>query len=105
MKHNSATTIKCRFSNEVHKMIDPYYGIKRSERWRCKIAPLTKKEKAEMFDKIMKLHTEISNELSACYFKRREKKRIQKYRDESGYTAKKREKKLRQKAFHHSDVK
>lgn len=99
MKHNSATTIKCRFSNQVHKLIDPFYGVKRSERWKTKPTSLTDKEKVELFDKLVALHRETSEELSACFYKRREKKRLAIAREKSGYTAKKRAKKEAQKAF------
>lgn len=94
MKHNSATTIKCRFSNQMNKLIDPFYGIKRSERWRSKPKSLTDKEKLELFDKIVALHRESSEELSTCLYKRREKKRLAIAREKSGYTAKKRAKKV-----------
>ena len=89
MKHNSITTIKCRFSNGVHKMIDPYYGIKRSERWKHKKKELTDAEKIELFDKIVAFHKECSEEISHGLFKRRERRRIRKQRELNGYVPKK----------------
>ena len=99
MKHNSATTIKCRFSNQIHKMLDPNIGVKRSDRWKIKKVELTDKQKLELFDQIVKSHKECSEELSACLYKRREKKRLSIAREKSGYTAKRRAKKESQKAF------
>lgn len=75
MKHNSITTIKCRFSNQVNKMINPYFGVKRCDRWKRK-SPLTDQEKIKLFDEIYKLNQEISNEISNGLYKRREKKRV-----------------------------
>ncbi len=100
MKHNSATTIKCRFSNQLHKLLDPNVGVKRSERWKIKKVELTMLQKLELFEQIVKLHNETSTELSNCLFKRREKKRLAIAREKSGYTAKKRAKKASQKTFH-----
>jgi len=99
MKHNSATTIKSRFSNQVHKMLEPNVGVKRSDRWKTKKVELTDKQKLELFEQITKLHKECSEELSACLYKRREKKRLAIAREKSGYTAKKREKKERGRLF------
>ncbi len=48
MKHNSITTIKCRFSNQVNKMINPYFGVKRSNHWKKKVVKLTDEEKQEV---------------------------------------------------------
>lgn len=76
MKHNSITTIKCRFSNQVNKMINPYFGVKRSNRWKKKVVKLTDEEKIKLFDEIYKLNMEISEEISSGLYKRRDKKRV-----------------------------
>lgn len=76
MKHNSITTIKCRFSNQVNKMINPYFGVKRSNQWKKKVVKLTDEEKIKLFDEIYKLNMEISEEISSGLYKRREKKRV-----------------------------
>jgi len=89
MKHNSVTTIKCKFSNGVHKMLEPNIGIKKSQRWRTEKKELTDTEKIEMFDKIDEFHKECSKEISSALYKRREKKRIQAERVKNGYIPKK----------------
>jgi len=89
MRHNSVTTIKCKFSNGVHKMLEPNIGVKKSQRWRSNTKQLTDKEKVELFDKIINLHKECSEEISAALYKRREKKRVQAERAKRGYVPKK----------------
>jgi len=89
MKHNSITTIKCRFSNGVHKMIDPYYGIKKSDRWKHRPKKLTDAEKVKLFDEIVIFHKECSEEISRGLFKRRERNRKRKLREANGYVRKK----------------
>lgn len=91
---NSATSIKTKFSNSVHKILEPNIGIPRRIRWRNR-KEYTDKEKIALFDQIKKLHDEISEEYSNCLYKNRQKKKIQKLRDESGYTAKQKEKRER----------
>jgi hypothetical protein len=89
MKNNNpGTTIKCRFSNEVHKILEPNINIPSRLRWKNK-KEFTDKEKLEMFDKIMELHQKCSSELTSYQYNRREKKRIQKARIERGYVPKK----------------
>jgi hypothetical protein len=89
MKHNSVTTIKCKFSNEVHKFLEPNIGIKKNQRYRLPKKELTDAEKIEKFNKIVKFHKECSEEISAALYKRREKKRIQAKRVKYGYVPKK----------------
>lgn len=89
MRHNSVTTIKCKFSNEVHKMLEPNVGIKKSQRYRVPKKELTDSEKVEIYNKIVASHQECSDEISAALYKRREKKRIQAERAKHGYTPKK----------------
>jgi len=89
MRHNSVTTIKCKFSNGVHKMLEPNVGVKKSKRWRSNTKELTDKKKLEMFDKIVAFHKECSEEISAALYKRREKKRVQAERAKRGYVPKK----------------
>ena len=88
MKHNPTTIIKCRFSNEVHKILEPNLGVKRSQRWKLK-KDLTDKEKIEAFDKIMIIHSECSNELQNYFQDRSKKKRVNKERKARGYIPKK----------------
>ena len=89
MKHNSVTTIKCKFSNEVHKMLEPNIGVKKSQRYRVRTKELTDAEKVEMYNKIVAIHKECSEEISAALYKRREKKRVQSERTKRGYVPKK----------------
>lgn len=88
MKHNSITTIKCRFSNQVNKMINPYFGVKKSNQWKKKVEKLTDEEKIKLFDEIYKLNMEISEEISSGLYKRREKKRVTNDRIERGVLSK-----------------
>lgn len=92
MSHNPTTAIKCHFSNEVHKLLEPNLHLKKWERWKVR-KNLTDKEKLELFEKIMKLHDETSSELRAYQYKKRERKRIAKARIERGYVPKKKTKK------------
>ncbi len=78
MKQNPTTTIKCTFSNEVHKLLEPNIDLKRRDRWKLgnKKYELTDKEKIELFDKINNLHQICSNELTSYQYNKREKKRF-----------------------------
>ena len=89
MKHNSVTTIKCRVSNEIHKMLTPNIDVKKSQRWRKSNTELTNAQKIELFDQIAKLHKECSEEISSALYKRREKKRVAAQRIINGYVPKK----------------
>ena len=89
MRHNSVTTIKCKFSNGVHKMLEPNVGIKKSQRYRVNTKELTDAEKVEIYNKLVAFHQECSEEISAALYKRREKKRIQAERTKRGYVPKK----------------
>lgn len=73
--------IKCTFSNSVHKLLTPN-PIKNRDKWRVKPDELTDKEKIELFDRIVALDKEITNLLGSYWYDRREKKRIQKRREE-----------------------
>jgi hypothetical protein len=97
---SSALSIKTKFSNAVHKILEPGIGVKRSQRWKLK-KELTDKEKIALFDQISKLHEDISTEYSNCLYKNRQKKRIQKLRDENGITTKRKEKKESGRLFNH----
>ncbi len=90
MKHNPTTAIKCHFSNEVHKLLEPNINVKKRQRWQHKkITELTDAQKLEIFEKILILHQETSNELTSYQYNRRQKKRIEKARVERGYVPKK----------------
>lgn len=89
---SSALSIKTKFSNAVHKILEPNIGVKRSQRWKVK-KELTDAQKIELFNQIAKLHDNISAEYSDCLYKNRQKRKIQKLRDENGITEKRRAKK------------
>ena len=91
---SSALSIKTKFSNSVHKILEPNLGIPRRKRWQFK-KEYSDMEKIKLFDEIKKLHDDISREYSNCLYKNRQKKKIQKLRDERGYTAKQKEKRER----------
>jgi hypothetical protein len=97
---SSALSIKTKFSNAVHKLLESNIAIPRRIRWRNKKV-YTDQEKIALFDEIKKLHDQISEEYSNCLYKNRQKKKVQKLRDESGYTAKKKAKKESGKLFGH----
>lgn len=85
--HNPTMMIKSKFSNLVHKIINPCFGIKRFSRewWDCKnkerYNPLSDKEKAQKFDEIMDAYVECSEELYNYFDKRGYKKAVQKERE------------------------
>ena len=91
---NPTTMIKCKFSNEVHKILEPNLGIKNSERWKFRDkTKFTNAQKLEMFDQIMALHSSCSSELTNYQFEKRNKKRIHAARVARGYKFKKKTKK------------
>jgi hypothetical protein len=91
---NSTVSIKCTFSNEVHKILEPNYNIKVSERWKhLGKKKLTDAQKIEAFDKILAIHDELSPFLSKYRFEKREKKRVNEARVKRGYVPKKKVKK------------
>jgi len=73
--------IKCTFSNSVQKLLNPN-PLKNRDKWRVKPIELTDKEKIELFDKIVDLDKKTTNLLGSYWYNRREKKRIQKRREE-----------------------
>lgn len=92
--NNPTTMIKCRFSNDVHKLLEPNIELKRRDRWKHRDKyKLTDAQKLEIFDKILELHSQCSTELTNYQYDRREKRRIHKARVERGYKFKKKTKK------------
>ena len=85
---SSATSIKCKFSNMVHKILEPNYEMKRSKRWR-KRNTLTDKEKLVMFEQVMKVYKECSEELTNCLYNNHQRNVIRRLRLERGYVSKK----------------
>jgi hypothetical protein len=93
-QHNPTMMIKSGFSNKIHKLMDKCNGIKpRTKEWYSCLNeqrknPLTEKQKAEMFDEIMKIYNESSADLTSYFRNRSYKKRINKQRIERGYEPK-----------------
>lgn len=89
--HNPTLMIKAKFSNLVHKLVNPAYGVKRysSEYWNRQRVQLTEKQKAEMFDQIMGIYKECSDELYNYFSDRSRKKRVNKEREARGWISKK----------------
>ena len=91
---NPTTMIKCKFSNEAHKILFPNYAVKASERWKLRDKnKFTDAQKLEMFDQIMSLHNTCSAELVSYQRDKRGKKNVQKARIARGYVPKKKMKK------------
>ena len=91
---NPTTMIKCRFSNEVHKILFPNYAVKASERWKLREKnKFTDVQKLEMFEQIMNLHNETSTELTNYQADRSKKRKVEKARIARGYVAKTKTKK------------
>lgn len=80
--HNPTMMIKSKFSNLVHKILEPNMDVKQRERWRfAKKYKFTDEEKLQIFDQILKIHNECSKELTHYQFDRREKRRVIKERE------------------------
>ena len=92
MKNSGKTTmmIKSKFSNQVHKLLEPNINLKTRERWAVvrKSTPLTNEQKLELFDKIVALHNDTSSELTSYQYQRRSTKRRDKIRAANGYVSK-----------------
>lgn len=73
-------TIKCTFSNAVHKLLNPN-PVKNSEKWRVKKVQLSNEEKIALFDQIVEMDKETSDLLGKYWYERREKRRVQKRRE------------------------
>lgn len=85
-KNNPTTMIKCKFSNEVHKILEPNIGVKKNDRWKFRDKyKFTDAQKIEMFDKIMEIHSECSSNLTNYQFDKRKKKKIHAARVARGY--------------------
>lgn len=73
--------IKSKFSNQIHKLLNPN-PVPHRERWKHKKPVLTQEEKAKLYDEIVKLDEEISNELRNYWWDRKFKNRVQRLREE-----------------------
>lgn len=91
-QHNPGTDMKCRFSNQVHRILEPLIEVKASERWKSEHRDkhkFTDEQKLKMFEEIWKLHREISNEYVSFRYNKKKKRKIQEARVERGYVRKK----------------
>ncbi len=94
--NNPTQMIKCTFSNAVHKILEPNIDVPNRERWRTENRnkyKFTDEQKLEMFDEILKIHHETSNELTSYQYDKRWKKRIHADRVARGYKFKTKTKK------------
>ena len=73
-------TIKCTFSNSVHKLLNPN-PVKNSDKWKVRKQQLTNEEKIELFNQIVELDKQTSNLLGKYWYERREKRRVKKRRE------------------------
>jgi hypothetical protein len=73
--------IKSKFSNQIHKLLNPN-PVPNRERWKHKKIELTQEEKANLYDEIVRLDSEISNELRSYWWDRKFKRKVQKLREE-----------------------
>lgn len=91
MKQSPTNMIKGKFSNEVHKLLEPNINLKKRDRWSAKRRQpeLTNEQKLEIYEKIVQLHSECSEELTNYQYDKRQKRRIYKARVERGYKFKK----------------
>lgn len=88
MKNSKTQMIKSKFSNAVHKILNPN-PVKHRESWRVRYPELTNTQKIEMFDKIVQLDKEITHELGSYLFNKRQLKRRDKARVKRGWKYKK----------------
>ena len=93
MKNNPTTMIKCKFSNEINKVMNSlltdqyqksYHYTKIWARKR-KLQEMKDKEKLELLDKILSIYESCSSELGNYRDKKIYKKKIHKARVERGY--------------------
>lgn len=87
MKNSKSLMFKAKFSNAVHKLLNPN-PVRHRDMWKTKKEPLTDKQKIELFDKIVALDKQTSNELGSYFYWRRELKRINAQREARGYKRK-----------------
>jgi hypothetical protein len=73
-------TIKCTFSNSVHKLLNPN-PVKDRDKWKVKKTELTNEEKIALFDQIIALDKDTSHLLGSYWYDRREKRRVKKRRE------------------------
>ena len=101
MKQSPKTMIKCKFSNEVHTLLNALLSDKeqpqnyQAKAWGLnrKISSMSDAEKIELLNKILSLHNNASQELGKYRSEKRVKKQVQKARIERGYVPKKKTKK------------
>ena len=86
MKNTKTEMIKSKFSNAVHKIINPN-NVKTTEQWKA-MRYITAEQKIQMFDQIVTLDNDTSMELRCYWFNRGEKRRIQKARIARGVKTK-----------------
>ena len=72
---NKTTQLKCKFSNEVHKLLEPNWNKTKEERTKLGVVRFTDAQKIELFNNISLLHNESSKRITTSKFKKRAAKR------------------------------
>lgn len=75
-KANTTMAIKCKASNQIHKILDPK-PCRTRDKWRKENqVTFTDMEKIKLFDQIMNIDKQCSDLLGRANYNHREKKRI-----------------------------
>lgn len=97
MKPSIKTSMKCKFSNDIHKLFNSLIPEdKKKERYywkryhrKLELSKMSDSQKLEMFQKIVDIYENASAKLNSYRIQKRTKKAIQKLRNERGYVPKK----------------
>ena len=97
MKPSIKTSMKCNFSNEIHKIFNSLIpeGKQKNSYWTKRhlrqqgIAKMSDMQKIEMLNKIFETYEQASQQLANYRDNKRNKKIVQKLRVERGYVPKK----------------
>lgn len=92
-KHNPTMMIKSAFSNKIHKLLGvcTHHKTTSREYWEClnKRKKLTDEDKVKLFDEVMKIYNETSDEIKNYRKDKNLKKWVNRRRENRGYIPKK----------------
>jgi ClpP class serine protease len=92
-KHNPTMMIKSAFSNKIHKLLGvcTHYKTTSREYWAClnERKKLTDEDKVKLFDEVMRIYKETSDEIKNYRKNRNLKKWVNRGRENRGYVPKK----------------
>jgi hypothetical protein len=92
-KHNPTMMIKSAFSNKIHKLLGvcTHHKPYSREYWAClsERKKLTDEDKVKLFDEVMKIYKETSDEIKNYRNDRNLKKWVNRRRENRGYVPKK----------------